>query len=70
MFKDELLFFVVMLGVFLIILFSIFLYLVMKKTRETKKRDVIESYKEEFQLPLFHFLREGVEEVEVGRDPL
>ncbi len=70
MFKDELLFFVVMLGIFLIILFSIFLYLIMKKTRETKKRDVIEAYKEEYQLPLFHFLREGVEEVEVGRDPL
>ncbi len=70
MFKDELLFFVVMLGIFLIILFLIFLYLVMKKIRETKKRESIEAYKEELQLPLFHFLREGVEEVEVGRDPL
>ncbi|MCA1065119.1 HEAT repeat domain-containing protein [Rossellomorea sp. AcN35-11] len=60
MYSQELLNFAVVLASLVLLLTGLCLYLMMKKTIDNKKRDKIEQYKEEYQLPLFQFLQEGV----------
>ncbi|WP_051758480.1 HEAT repeat domain-containing protein [Rossellomorea vietnamensis] len=61
MYSRELFYFTVVLVVLLVILSGLCLYLMIKKVNDNKNRKQIDQLKEEYQLPLFHFLQEGRE---------
>ncbi|WP_029326860.1 hypothetical protein [Bacillus coahuilensis] len=58
-FNQEIFYLSLVLFSFLSILFVIFGYLIFTKTRENKNLAKIEQYKEQYQLPLFYYLKEG-----------
>lgn len=60
MFSQELFYFSVVLALLLVVLTGLCLYLMIKKMIDNQKREQIERLKEEYQLPLFQFLHEGV----------
>lgn len=60
MYVNELFYFSAVLVSLLVVLTSLCLYLMIKKMKDNKDRTRINDYKEEYQLPLFQFLNEGV----------
>ncbi|MGM0753805.1 MAG: HEAT repeat domain-containing protein [Bacillota bacterium] len=62
MFSKEIFYFSVVLVGLLVVLTGLCLYLIIKKMMVNKNRAKVERYKEEYQLALFHFLHEGVED--------
>ncbi|MBN8193872.1 HEAT repeat domain-containing protein [Bacillus sp. NTK074B] len=62
MFSEEIFYFSIVLFGLLVVLTGLCLYLMIKKMMDNKNRAKIEKYKEEYQLALFQFLHEGVED--------
>jgi hypothetical protein len=68
LFENEIFYFSVALICLLLLLFSVFFYLILKKLIENKKAIILERYKEDYQLVLFRYIKEEDAEEPVSYD--
>jgi hypothetical protein len=66
--ENEIFYFSVVLVCLLLILFLLFSYLVIRKLIENDRRAKVEKYKEDYQLPLFQYLKDEVDEKALSFD--